>query len=164
MASSYRPGSVALDALEVGVELRDVAAELLAQRERHRVLQVGAADLDDVGELRGLARSSASRSARTAGSRSRTIAVGRGDVHRGRERVVGGLRHVHVVVGVDRRLRAELAARHLDGAVGDDLVDVHVGLGARAGLPDVQREVVVERAGDHLVGRRDDQVGDGRVE
>ena len=41
-----------LDALEVGVELGDVAGELLAERERHRVLEVGPADLDDVGELR----------------------------------------------------------------------------------------------------------------
>ena len=46
------PGQHLLDALEVGVELRDVAAELLAERERHRVLQVRAADLHDVGELR----------------------------------------------------------------------------------------------------------------
>mgnify|MGYP003693621371 CR=1 FL=1 len=36
---------------EVGVELGDVAGELLAERERHRVLQVGAADLHDVVEL-----------------------------------------------------------------------------------------------------------------
>ena len=42
-----------LDALDVGVELGDVAGELLAERERHRVLQVGAADLDDVRELLG---------------------------------------------------------------------------------------------------------------
>jgi NADPH:quinone reductase-like Zn-dependent oxidoreductase len=40
----------------------------------------------------------------------------------------------------------------LDGAVGDDLVGVHVGLGAAAGLPHHQREVVVELAGDDLVG------------
>ena len=50
------PGQRELDALEVGVELRDVAAELLAERERHRVLQVRAADLDDVVELLGLGR------------------------------------------------------------------------------------------------------------
>ena len=38
-------------------------------------------------------------------------------------------------------LRAQHAAQHLDRAVRDDLVRVHVGLGARAGLPDDQREM-----------------------
>ena len=47
----------------------------------------------------------------------------------------------------------------LDGAVGDHLVGVHVRLRAAAGLPDAQREVVVELAGDHLVGGLDDALG-----
>ena len=34
------------------------------------------------------------------------------------------------------------AAGQLDGAIRDDFVDVHVGLGARTGLPDPQRELV----------------------
>jgi hypothetical protein len=60
---------------------------------------------------------------------------------------------------VDRRLAAALAAGQLDGAVGDDLVGVHVRLGAAAGLPDAEREVVVELAGDDLVGGAGDEVG-----
>ena len=40
----------------------------------------------------------------------------------------------------------------LDGAIGDDFVGVHVGLRAAAGLPDAQREMVVELAGDDFVG------------
>ena len=46
-----QPGQRELDPFEVGVELGDVATELLTERQRHRVLQVGATDLDDVGEL-----------------------------------------------------------------------------------------------------------------
>ena len=65
----------------------------------------------------------------------------RGDVHRGRERVVGRLAHVHVIVGMHRLLGAQRAADQLDAPVGDHLVDVHVRLGARAGLPHVQREL-----------------------
>ena len=38
-----------VEALEVGIELGDVAGELLTERERHRILQVRAPDLDDVG-------------------------------------------------------------------------------------------------------------------
>ena len=61
------PGQHLLDALEVGVELRHVAAELLAERERHRVLQVRAADLHDVGELVRLRRRARRAAARTDG-------------------------------------------------------------------------------------------------
>jgi hypothetical protein len=63
---------------------------------------------------------------------------------------------LHVVVGVDRLLGAHLAAEHLDGAVGDHLVGVHVGLGAGAGLPDDEREVIVELAVDDFLRGGDD--------
>jgi hypothetical protein len=49
-------------------------------------------------------------------------------------------------LGWTGRLLAALAAEQLGGAVGDHLVGVHVGLGAGAGLPDDEREVVVELA------------------
>ncbi len=81
------------------------------------------------------------------------------DVHGGGERIVGGLRHVDVVIGMNRLLRSQFAARQFDGAVGDDLVDVHVGLRATAGLPDAQRELFVEFAGYDFVGGLDDQFG-----
>ncbi len=42
------------------------------------------------------------------------------------------------------------------GAVGQHLVDVHVGLRAGAGLPDDERELAAVAAGRHLVGRRHD--------
>ncbi len=56
-------------------------------------------------------------------------------------------------------LAAQLAARQLDGAVGDDFVGVHVGLRTAAGLPDAQREMLVQLAGQHFVRRPDNQVG-----
>ena len=60
---------------------------------------------------------------------------------------------------MDRLLRSHHAARDFDGAVGDDFVDVHVGLRAAARLPDAQRELVVQLAGDHFVGGLHDQLG-----
>jgi hypothetical protein len=84
----------------------------------------------------------------------------RRDVHDGGEAVVGRLAAIDVVVGMDGVLRAELSAEHLDGAVGDHLVGVHVRLRARPGLEHDQREVVVELAGDDFVRRRDDQLGE----
>ena len=63
-----------------------------------------------------------------------------------------------------RRFGAALAAQNFDRAVGDHLVGVHVGLGAGAGLPDDQREVIVQLAVDHLLPGLADGVGQARVE
>ena len=80
--------------------------------------------------------------------------VERGEVHGRGEHVVGGLAHVDVVVGV----------RALAGEVGDHLVGVHVRRGARAGLEDVDRELVVELAGGDAVAGGRDALGVAGVE
>ncbi len=72
------------------------------------------------------------------------------------ERVVRRLTHADVVIGMDRMPGAELSSQHVRGAVGDDLVGVHVRLGARSRLPDVQRELRVEIPRDDLVGSGDE--------
>ena len=64
-----------------------------------------------------------------------------------------------MIVGVDRGLRSHVAAGYLDRPVRDDLVRVHVRLGPRACLPDVEGEVLVELPLDHLVCRSDEQIG-----
>ena len=69
---------------------------------------------------------------------------GGGDIHRRGKRVVGGLRHVDVIVGMHRRLAAERRAGKLAAAIGDHLVHVHVELRAAAGHPDMQRKHVAD--------------------
>ena len=59
-----------------------------------------------------------------------------GNVQRGGKGVVTGLGTVHMVVGVQHHAV-------FPGQMGNNLVDVHVGLGAAAGLPYHQRELVV---------------------
>ena len=83
-----------------------------------------------------------------------------GDVHRGWKGIVRRLPPVDVIVRVNRRLRADLAAQHLDRAVRDHLVGIHVGLGAGPGLPDHQREVIVQLAVDHLLPRIGDRLAE----
>src|SRR5439155_706367 len=68
--------------------------------------------------------------------------VERREAHRGRRGVVRGLAHVHVVVGVHVLVRPETATEDLVGAVGQNLVDVHVERDARAGMEDVDDELV----------------------
>ena len=97
-----------------------------------------------------------------AGNRRADDAVIGGDVHRRREGVVGTLRLVGVVVGVDRTLAlAEGSASQHVGAVGDDLIDVHVGLGPRPGLPHDQRKTMVEVPCDDFLADAFDQVALG---
>ena len=69
-----------------------------------------------------------------------------------------------MVVGMNRLFGAELAAKQLVGAVGDHLIEVHVGLGAGAGLPDHQRKMIVERAIDHFARGAGDGAGAALVE
>ena len=126
-------------------ELRGVAGELLAERERCGVLQMCTADLDDVGEgsrfrrQRGLQR--LQRRQQIARHRLR-----RSDIHRGRKNIVRRLAAIDVVIGVDEAPLAARSTQDLGSAVGQHFVDVHVGLRARSRLPDrsgrMQRGVV----------------------
>ena len=122
-----------------------------------------APDLDDVREC-AAAILDRVQQALEGGNEAAVDLFGRGDVHDRREGVVGALAAIDVIVGMDRVLGAKRPAQDLDRPVGDHLVGVHVGLGSRTGLPDHQREVVVEASFDDLVGGPDDGVGDARVE
>src|SRR6476659_8697112 len=147
-----------LDVCQTCLELGGVPRPLLADRQRYRILEVGAADLDDLHPFGGLRRDLAAQRGHAGDQR----VVDRGDcsnVHRGGEGVVAALAHVHVVVRSHRLLAAQLAAQKLDGAIGQDLVDVHIALGARTGLPDIERELVIKLARYRLVGRLDDRFG-----
>ena len=150
-------------ALLGGAHLRGVAGELLAERQRRRVHRMGAADLDDAGEFLGLCQQSLVQM-RERRQQQPCHAVGGGDMHRRREAVVRRLPHIDVVVRMHRRLCAELAAEHEVGAVGDHLVDVHVGLRAGAGLPDPQREMIVEIPERDVARDGDDRAGAALVE
>jgi hypothetical protein len=144
-------GQRRLDALNAKVELGNVARELLAQSQGSGVLQMGATDLDELLPLVTLLLEGVAQAGEGGQQRLLEVEDG-GNVHDGGEGVVGRGRHVDVVVGVDGLLGAHGAAENLNGAVGDDLVGVHVGLGARPRLPDDEGEVVDELEGSDLFG------------
>jgi len=126
------------------LELARVAAELLAQADRGRVLEVGPARLDDRPELVGLGIEGGPEDLEgrqeRVGDRHR-----RRQLERRRDHVVRRLALVHVVVGMDL-LRTAGGRQALGREVGDDLVHVRVRRRARAGLVDVDRELVVVAA------------------
>ena len=140
------------------VELRHPARDHLAERQRGGILQVRAPDHHEASVRARLGVERVAQGADGGQERLGQRQHGR-HVHHGREHVVGRLAAVDVVVGMDRLLAARHAARELDGAVGDDLVGVHVRLGAGARLEDDERELLVPPSRDHLVGRARDEVG-----
>ena len=66
-----------------------------------------------------------------------------------------------MVVGVAMGVVALGAAKVFQGAVGDDLVGVHVGGGAGPALDAVHRELVEEASGDEVVAGPADGLADG---
>ena len=72
---------------------------------------------------------------------------------RGWESIVGALPHVDVIVGMDRFVFAKaITTGHLDCAIADDFVDVHIARSARAGLKNVDGELIREFAGGDFFG------------
>ncbi len=116
-----------LEAGDAAFDLRGVAGKFLAERQRRRVLGVVRPILTIFANSFSFLRSARQQLAEGGDEIGGDAACGR-DVHRGRERVVRRLAHVDVIVGMHRLLGAELAAEQLIGAVGDDLVEVHVAL------------------------------------
>ena len=55
-------------------------------------------------------------------------------------------------------------AQHFNGAVGDDLIGVHIRLRARARLPDNQREMIVKLTRDHFGGGLHNRIAQRLVE
>ncbi len=139
------------------VEGTGVARPLLAHGQRGGVLEVRSPDLDYLSPLPRLALDGVAEPLQGRDGLPRGHLV-RGDMHGRREGVVARLAHVHVIVGVHRPLGAERPADKLDAAVRDDLVHVHVGLGTRARLPDIQREILIQSSAHHLVAHPLDQL------
>lgn len=137
------------DQLQAMVKHGGVAREFLAEGQRRGVLQVRTTIFDDVGKF-----------FRLTVKRCLQLLEGREEMffrfnhgHQmksGRERVVRGLRHIDVIVRMhevffrDFSLVAEVTVDDFGGAIGDHFVHVHIGLRARARLPNGEREVAAE--------------------
>lgn len=136
-----------LDALDARVELGDVAGEFLGEGQGGGVLEMSTANLDNVLSLEVVNLLLERIAEGLQGGDEITLKLeDTGDVHDSGEGIVGGGATVDVVVRVDRLLAAHLTPEDLDSTVGYDFIGVHVGLCARAGLPDDEREVVGELA------------------
>ncbi len=145
------------DPLQIIREHARIARPFLPEREWRRVLHMGAADLDDVFPLLGLGRDPV---VQCLHSRNQPLLHidRRRDVHCGGKRVVRRLRHVDMVVRMNRRLAGKRCAGELAAAVGDHLVHIHVELSAAPRHPHMQWEHVLMLAGGYLVTDLNDQL------
>ncbi len=139
------------------LELSHPGADFLAESERGRVLEVRAADLHDVGES-ALFLGECFAEVAQFGEQPFGDVLGDGDVHCRGKCIVGRLTMVDMVVGVDGALAAHRATGHFDSSIRNHLVGIHVRLSAATGLPNVERKVFVEFAGDDFVGRSNDEI------
>ena len=127
-------------------------ADFLPQANRHGVLQVRPPALDHIVPLGRLA----ARHADEARQRLQQLVQPpeRAQPYRGRDGVIGRLRHVDVVVGMHRLVRrVHRVTEQLIGAVGHHLVGVHVVAGARARLKGIDHEVLVMLPGQDFLAR-----------
>src|SRR5439155_17478838 len=102
---------------------------------------MGAASLNDRHELVGLLLQGRAQLLQR-GKQFVFNADQRGEMYSCGDNVVGGLAKVDVVVRV-HFAGATRAPQQFTGAIGDDLVGVHVGRGAGTGLKNIEDEVVV---------------------
>ena len=132
------------------LDLARVTGEFLAQANRHRVLKMRAADLDDLVERLRLVVEFVTQVAQR-GNQPLLDRLIRRDVDRGRDHVVRRLTHVDRVVGMDRDFAPAHSREHLVGEAGDNLVGVHVCRRAAAGLENIDDELIVRfTVGDEL--------------
>ncbi len=124
---------------------------------------MGPAGLEDAVELAGFAPEGARELAESGGEPALEKLERREPHGRGID-VVRALAHVHMVVRVDDPVPPFPPAEDLFGAVGEDLVHIHVERRPRAHLEDVDGELVVALPGQDLVAGRDDGRGPLPVE
>ena len=143
---------------DVAIEQTGPAAEFLSKGQWDGILQMGAANLHDIFKF---LRLGCDRIAHRLDRRNQRVLhpLRRSNVHCRWKGVVRRLRHVDVIVRMYRLLRSHFAARNLNRTIRDDLVHVHVGLRAAAGLPNAQRKLVIQLTGNDFVGSFDDELG-----
>ena len=132
-------------------------AEFGTQTHGHGIHELGAPHLDHVVEFDGLQQQSLFQRL-LAGDQFRATAQN-GEPHGGGIDIVGRLRQVHMVVGIDGGIVAARPAQKLQRDVGDDFVGIHVGGGTGPALQHVDHELAVSAAGDDQIAGRDDGRG-----
>ena len=151
---------LSLRALQLEALLGNVVSEcleLLTHGHWDCILQLGATHLQDLSEFPALGIKRALERVQVLDQ------LINGEVQTQTEsggvRVIGGLRHVHVVIGVDHVIGALGVTQVFQREVGDDLVGVHVGGSTSTALEHIDGELIHrDVVFQHLIAGPDDGI------
>ena len=151
-----------LNAADTATNRRGVRTHFLPQRDRNGVLQVRAPHFENILILLRLVFEGAGK----VFERGRDVVafVRQANLNRGREAVIGRLRHVRVIVRADDVVTPLSLADNLQRTVTKDFVHVHVNRRARTALNRVNGELVNKLAVDNFFRRLHKRVADFAVE
>ena len=144
-------------------EHHGVGAELLAERHRHRILQLRASHFQNVLELLRLCFESAPQNGHRVDADARMPNYSRDFQRRGID-IVGALANVDMFIGCRYGVFAFLRPQEFERAVGDHLVGIHVGRRPGAALNDVDHKLIMQLAFQQFRAGADDGVATRRVE
>jgi hypothetical protein len=116
----------------------------LAQSHGNRILQLGPSHLDHIIEFCGLVHESIFQTDQFVFQRSQKIQNRK--LSGCRDDIIGGLGHVHVVIGMNHGIVPLFRSQEFTGPVCDDLIHVHIGTGSGAALDRIHKEVLPELA------------------
>ena len=152
-----QPGQHHPQPLDVAIQLAYPPGHFLPHRQRRRIHQMRAPNFHHVGKHAGLGGQCIAQPFNRWDQHFSHARRCR-NVHRRGKRIVRRLRHVHIIIWMNRLLAAQHAPRNLNRAIGNHFVRVHVGLRAAAGLPDAQWELIIQFAGNYFFGSLHDEL------
>ena len=141
----------------VGGNHRGEGGKFLAQGHGHGILQLGAANFQNVFKFFRFHLESPAQ--RGQGGQQILNAKVSGQLHRRGVGVVGRLRSVHVVIGVNHVISAFGLADDFQRPVGNHFVGIHIGRSACAALQHVHDEMRIQHAGGHVIAGLGDGLG-----
>ena len=71
---------------------------------------------------------------------------------------------IDMVIRMHRSLGSQFTTHHLNGAIGDHLIDVHVGLSTRPGLPYHQWEMLIQFTINNFISSFDNVICDSSIQ
>ena len=132
-----------------------IGGEFLPQGHGHCILQLCAADFENVLELQCFGMKAALQRLHRAEQAVDTRP--QRDAHGGWIHIIGALRRVHMIVGVKHVVATFFEAELFQRNVGNHLIGVHVGGGACTALNHVHHELVLKVSRNELIASQNDR-------
>mmetsp|Transcript_23795 Transcript_23795/g.49182 ORF Transcript_23795/g.49182 Transcript_23795/m.49182 type:complete len:300 (-) Transcript_23795:63-962(-) len=138
------------DASNAVFDLLGITRKFLAERQWRGVLAVRPSDFDDGVKLFGFGLECLEENFQSGNGSIQNGNDG-GYVHGGGKGVVGTLSHIAIVIRMNGGLAPNFPTHNHNGAVGQNFINVHVGLRPRSGLVNHQGELIVMHPGHDFV-------------